>query len=97
MTIDRSAAIAAAEAAVVAANAEVARLTAQLAAEQSAGEQGPRLATWEDGVAAARKRYPAKATAAGTGTADGGAPELSGRALGIAEARRRAARRGNAA
>ncbi len=86
MTIDRSAAIAAAEAAVVAANAEVARLTAQLAAEQTAGDQGSRKLTWADGQAAARKRHPGRTRselAAGTGTTNG-----------IAEARRRAALRG---
>ncbi|MGR7027320.1 hypothetical protein [Geodermatophilus sp. URMC 62] len=91
MTTDH-AAIVAAEARLAEAQADVERLRAQLAAEQTAG---PRLATAADGVAMAQRRHPGRtrselAKAAGTDTA-----ELTGAAAGIAEARRRAALRGN--
>jgi hypothetical protein len=54
MTTDHDAAIAAAEARLAEAQADVERLRAQLAAEQ------PRKSTWEDGVAAARRRHPGR-------------------------------------
>jgi hypothetical protein len=94
VTADRSAAIAAAEATLAVAQDEVARLQAQLADEQAAE---PRRMSWEDGVAAARRRHPGrtKSERAARGTADTGSG--SGTAAGIAEARRRAALRGGAA
>ena len=96
MTADRSAAIAAAEATLAAAQDEVARLQAQPADEQAAE---PRRMSWEDGVAAARRRHPGrtKSERAARGTADTDSGSGSGTAAGIAEARRRAALRGGAA
>ena len=72
MTTDQSEALAAAEAAVAAAHAEVDRLRTKLAAEHAASvaePTGPRLLTWEDGLEAARRRHPGRtrsAQAAGT-------------------------------
>jgi hypothetical protein len=102
VTADHAAEIAAAEATLAAAQADVDRLRAALAAEQAASTEptGPRLATAEDGIATARRRHPGRTRselAAGTGTAEGEAPTLSGAAAGIAEARRRAVLRGGAA
>jgi multidrug resistance efflux pump len=54
---------AAAEATLAAAQADVDRLRAQLSDEQAASAAeptGPRLASWEDGVAAARARFPGR-------------------------------------
>ena len=58
MSTDHDAAIAAAEARLAEAQADVDRLRAQLTAEHTAAQAGPRLMTWEDGVAAARRRHP---------------------------------------
>ena len=83
MTTDYEAAVAADEARLAEAQADVQRLTAALAAEQAAGQStGPRLATAEDGRAAARRRHPgrtrsemaAAGTDTGTGAAAGQAP-----------------------
>ena len=63
MTAAHSAEIAAAEARLAEAQADVQRLTAALAAEQAAHatEPAPRkLATWADGVAAGKKRHPGR-------------------------------------
>lgn len=60
MTADHAAAIAAAEARLAEAQADVERLRAQLAAEQAAAQSAPRLATAEDGRAAARRRHPGR-------------------------------------
>ena len=69
------------------------------AAAEGPEPTGPRLATAADGAAATRKRYPGRTRSevgAGDGTAEGDAPELTGRAAGIEAARRRTARRGGA-
>jgi hypothetical protein len=61
MTADHAAQIAAAEATLAAAQADVDRLRAALAAEHAAStaeQPAPRLATWNDGIEAARKRHP---------------------------------------
>jgi multidrug resistance efflux pump len=58
MTTDHDAAIAAAEARLAEAQADVDRLRAQLAAEQ------PRKLGWADGIAAAHRRHPHLQTAA---------------------------------
>ncbi len=91
-TTDHAAEIAAAEATLAAAQADVERLRAQLTAEQGTEQTGPRLATWEDGVRAARARHPRRSPAgtdAGSGDAEGGAIPLEGAAAGRAAARRR--------
>ena len=88
MTADHNAAIAAAEATLAAAQADVDRLRAQLASEQvaeQAAEPAPRkLATAADGVAAARKRHPGRTrseqaastdTRTDAATFDGDAPD----------------------
>jgi hypothetical protein len=88
----------AAEAAVVAANAEVARLRAVLADEHAASTAAatPRAHSREDVLAAVRRRHGRTRTeqVAGTGTAEGDAAPLTGAAAGLAAARRRAAARG---
>ncbi len=84
MTADHDDLIREAEEKLAEANAEVARLRAQLATEQ-ADEQ--RLLTAEDGRAEARRRHPARfaaSTDAGTGDAEGQTPTLTGAAAGVA-------------
>ncbi|MGR7025548.1 hypothetical protein [Geodermatophilus sp. URMC 62] len=90
--------IAALEAAISAAQATLERAKAEAAA-QSTGEPpeptAPRLATWEDGVAAARAKYGNRVAGRANGGAEGGAAPLTGAAAGIAAARARiAARKG---
>ena len=89
-------AIEAAETRLREAQQEVDRLRAVLAAEHTA-EQPRKLATWADGVAAAKARFPGRTrseqAATGSGAADGEAQELTGAAAGRAAARRRAALR----
>ncbi len=71
-TTDHAAAIAAAEARLAAAQADVERLRAQLAEETAASTaETPKLATWADGVAAARKRHSGR-TRSGTAAGDFG-------------------------
>ncbi len=92
-TNNHATALAAAEANLAEVQADVQRLRAQLAGE----EQPRKLATWEDGQAAARKRHPGRTRsemAAGNGDAEGQALPLTGAAAGRAAARARAARRG---
>jgi len=85
-------AIEAAETRLREAQQEVDRLRAVLAAEHTA-EQPRKLATWADGVAAAKARFPGRTRSeqagTGTGDADGEAQELTGWAAGVAAARAR--------
>jgi hypothetical protein len=99
-SLEATAALAAAEAAVAAATAEVDRLRAQLATEHAASvtePTGPRLLTWEDGVAAARKRHPGRTrgeqTGADAGTDDVQPADITSVEGARAEARRRGAAR----
>ena len=101
MTTDHAAAIAAAEARLAAAKAEVEDLRARLATEQAAAftePAGPRLATAQDGIAAARRRHPGRTrselAAAGTSTtSDADATDITSVEGARREARRRAALR----
>jgi hypothetical protein len=72
-------AIAAAEARLAEAQADVERLRGQLRAEQTEAA-APRLVTWEDGVQAAKKRFPGRTrsevAAAGADTGTNAGPDF---------------------
>jgi len=84
---DNAALVTAAEARVAEARAEVDRLGAKLADEHRESAEKPSPLTAADGRAEALRRYPRKAET-GTGDAEGEAAPQTGRAAGVAEAKR---------